>query len=70
MNLRNIKSIEEIVEFLREQARLRAPENDEGGILLQYADCIQHDVVQLEAPDDTVNLDDDEMGINRPQVLK
>ena len=47
-NLRNIKSIEEIVAFLREQADLRAPENDEGGILQSAAEGIEEDVRELE----------------------
>lgn len=45
-----IRSIEEIVAFLREQARLRAEENDEAGILLKAAQAIEQGVAQLEAP--------------------
>ena len=34
----DIKSVEEIALFLQEQAHLRAPENDEAGILMDLSD--------------------------------
>jgi len=47
-DLRNIKSMPEIMAFLREQADLRAPENDEGGILQEAADTINDKWLDLE----------------------
>jgi hypothetical protein len=43
-----IMSIEQIAELLRKQADLRAPENDEGGILQDLADQLETRVSELE----------------------
>jgi hypothetical protein len=43
-----IKSIEEIAAYLRRQADLRSPENDEGGILQDLADQLVQRVAALE----------------------
>ena len=48
MNIMEIKSINEIAAFLRKQADLRAPENDEGGILQDLADELTERVADLE----------------------
>jgi hypothetical protein len=45
-----IKSIKEIVAFLREQAKLRSAENDEAGILLRAALSVETSVFRLEHP--------------------
>ena len=42
-----ILSIEEILAMLAEQARLRAPENDEAGVLLHARELIQERVQEL-----------------------
>jgi hypothetical protein len=52
-DLRNIKSVGEISAFLREQADLRAPENDEGGILQDLAEELEHRVRELESEQET-----------------
>jgi hypothetical protein len=49
-NLTDIKSIGEIVDFLKLQANLRAPENDEGGILDDLAYELARRVAELEIP--------------------
>ena len=46
--LTDIKSIGEIATFLRQQADLRAPENDEGGILQELAEVLVQRVLDLE----------------------
>jgi hypothetical protein len=43
-----IKSIDEIATYLRQQADLRAPENDEGGILQDLANELLWRVAALE----------------------
>ncbi len=48
--LSNIKSIDEIIEFLKVQGDLRAPENDEGGILHDLALELALRVAELEIP--------------------
>lgn len=53
-------SIEEIVALLREQARVRAPENDERGILMHYAFKIETAVDELENPRPFAGLDANE----------
>lgn len=52
-----IKSITEILAFLREQAALRSPENDEGGLLRDTADYLEYEEAQLSQlwPDDYDN---------------
>lgn len=52
-----ILSIEEIVAMLRAQARMRAPENDERGILFHYALRIENAVEALEHPLPFTGLD-------------
>ncbi len=48
MSLREIKSIKEILEFLKLQADLRSEENDEAGILISAADDIDQRCRELE----------------------
>ena len=43
-----IMSIAEIIEMLQTQARLRAPENDEAGVLLKTADAFARDMNALD----------------------
>ena len=57
MSLKNILSIEEIVELIREQGRLRSQENDEAGILFHHAHRIQVEVDQLNGPMPFAGLD-------------
>jgi hypothetical protein len=52
-----LMSIEEIVALLREQARMRFPQNDVRGILLHYAYKIETDVDALEHPTPFSGLD-------------
>jgi len=44
-----IMSIEEIGALLKQQAAMRAPENDEAGVLRGLADKLRRDVAALEA---------------------
>ena len=44
-----IQSIEEITAWLRSQAAMRAPENDETGVLLRIADLLVSEVAQIES---------------------
>ena len=43
-----IKSINEILQFLQEQADLRAPENDEAGCILNARATLIDDLRELE----------------------
>lgn len=45
-----IMSIEEIAQSMRQQAELRAPENDEAGVLIDLAAQLEVQVKQLEEP--------------------
>lgn len=42
-----IRSIKDIVDFLREQANARAPENDERGCILAAVDCLKQELEQV-----------------------
>ena len=46
-----IMSIEEIASVLRDQARMRGPENDEAGILSDLADALETQCAQLDEAD-------------------
>jgi len=50
-------TIEELVDLIRVQARLRSEENDEAGVLLHYAHLIQRDVDRLHHPEPFSGLD-------------
>jgi len=52
-----ILDIEEIVELIRAQARLRSEENDEAGILFHHAHRIQVEVDRLHGPTPFSGLD-------------
>jgi hypothetical protein len=52
-----IASIEKIVAYLRAQARMRAEENDEAGILLDHAFKIETEVADLYHPRPFAGLD-------------